>query len=598
MFFMKSVRGKLTALFVAVSLVATLSVGGYFIYTTISDNDKLVQDYRQELSQHYDRELRLQTEGLVSSLNGIYARQQKGEFTEEQAKALALDVIRAVRYDEGKGYFFADEKNTGICVAHAGNRSAEGKMRRNEKDPNGVPYMENMLKEGQKEGGGFVDFSYPKPGESQSLPKRNYVMEFKPYGWIVGTGSWIDYIDAEAAKYMKENQQALYHKMLMSAIIILVVSAIMAMLGVKIAQSFGDPISFVTGRLRKFSKGDYRAEPVDPAYVEREDEIGEMVEILKVLGTNMRQLMGSIRESAEQVASDAAQLNEMTSQSASASQQVAESITDVAGATNKQLTAIDEASQSMDVLMERIGGMAHNARRSAAETQQATEKAQNGNKVVIRTVKDMAHLSEVVGESARVVNSLGERSDTIGRITDTISGIAEQTNLLALNAAIEAARAGDAGRGFAVVADEIRKLAAQSEEAASQIASLIGQIQNETQQAVNSMNEGTENLATAKDSVEETGREFSDIVALVEKIAGRSQQIASASKEATDSAESCQSAIRDIENMSRTVVSNSETVSAATEEQSAAVHEMSTNSEQLAKMASMLQDEVQKFKVE
>ena len=116
MFFMKSVRGKLTALFVAVSVVATLSVGGYFIYTTISDNDKLVQEYRQELSTHYDRELRLQTEGLVSSLNGIYARQQSGELSEAQAKSLALDVIRSVRYDEGKGYFFADEKNSGICV--------------------------------------------------------------------------------------------------------------------------------------------------------------------------------------------------------------------------------------------------------------------------------------------------------------------------------------------------------------------------------------------------------------------------------------------------------------------------------------------------
>ena len=75
MFFMKSVRGKLTALFVLVSVTATLAVGGYFIYTTISDNEKLVNQYRQELSEHYDRELKLQTEGIVSSLNGIYARQ-------------------------------------------------------------------------------------------------------------------------------------------------------------------------------------------------------------------------------------------------------------------------------------------------------------------------------------------------------------------------------------------------------------------------------------------------------------------------------------------------------------------------------------------
>ena len=103
MFFMKSVKGKLTALFVAVSVVATLAVGGYFIYSTIRDNDVAVQEYRQQLAAHYDRELRLQTEGLVSSLNGIYARQQSGELTEAQAKSLALDVMRSVRYDEGKG---------------------------------------------------------------------------------------------------------------------------------------------------------------------------------------------------------------------------------------------------------------------------------------------------------------------------------------------------------------------------------------------------------------------------------------------------------------------------------------------------------------
>ena len=109
-FFMKSVRGKRTAMFVMVSVVATLAVGGYFIYTTISDNEKLVAEYRKELSEHYDRELKLQTEGVVSSLNGIYARQQSGELTEERAKEMAKDVIRSVRYDEGKGYFFADEK--------------------------------------------------------------------------------------------------------------------------------------------------------------------------------------------------------------------------------------------------------------------------------------------------------------------------------------------------------------------------------------------------------------------------------------------------------------------------------------------------------
>jgi len=241
--------------------------------------------------------------------------------------------------------------------------------------------------------------------------------------------------------------------------------------------------------------------------------------------------------------------------------------------------------------------MAHNARLAAVETKQATDEAQKGAEVVDRTVKDMARLSEVVGESARVVDSLGQRSDTIGKITDDISGIAEQTNLLALNAAIEAARAGEAGRGFAVVAEEIRKLAAQSEEAASRIAALITQIQHETERAVNSMHDGTAQLTSTQKSVEETGQVFDQIVTLVDKIAQRSQKISADSQEAGSSAETCRNSIDNISQMSRSVVSNAETVSAATEQQTAAVHEMNTNTKQLARMAGELEQEVAKFKV-
>ena len=336
---------------------------------------------------------------------------------------------------------------------------------------------------------------------------------------------------------------------------------------------------------------------MNKAYEQENDEIGQMILALESLGGNMRKLLNAIHSSAEHVAENAAQLNEMTSQSAAASHQIAESITDVAGSTNNQLSAVDEASRSVTRLAERIGTVSSNAEKAAEETAQATQTARNGNAVVGHTVDDMERLSQVVGESAKIVNDLGERSDTIGKITDTISGIAEQTNLLALNAAIEAARAGEQGRGFAVVAEEIRKLAAQSDEAASQIANLIGQIQQETSKAVTSMNEGTGQLAATRASVEETGREFQSIVELVETIADRSRQIAEASRSATGDAQDCQKAIGAIEQMSRNVVTNSETVSAATEEQSASVHEMAASSQQLAEMATALQKEVARFKV-
>ena len=210
MFFMNSVKGRLTAMFVAIGVLATLTVGVYFIFSTIQENKEENIAYRKNLEEHYDREIKLQTEALVSSLNGIYSQQQQGKITEAQGKELALATIRALRYDDGKGYFFADEKATGICVAHATLGSkVEGKMRLNDKDSNGVLYMQEIFKAAQQEGGGYSNFAFPKPGESTDLPKRGYSMEFKPYGWIICTGSWIDYIDEAAAAYVAENESAI-----------------------------------------------------------------------------------------------------------------------------------------------------------------------------------------------------------------------------------------------------------------------------------------------------------------------------------------------------------------------------------------------------
>nr|WP_016984813.1 PAS domain-containing methyl-accepting chemotaxis protein [Pseudomonas crudilactis] len=125
----------------------------------------------------------------------------------------------------------------------------------------------------------------------------------------------------------------------------------------------------------------------------------------------------------------------------------------------------------------------------------ATRKvAEQGTQVIQQAASEMREIAEDIAESSTLIAQLGERSEQITAIVNTIRAIADQTNLLALNAAIEAARAGEQGRGFAVVADEVRQLAARTSGSTAEISSMIGLIQNETRQAIKSM-EGTRGRA-------------------------------------------------------------------------------------------------------
>ena len=597
MFNFKSVRDRLTVLFVLLSAASTLTVGAFFIVSQIRSNNAQVETYKVELAQQYDRELKMQTEGIISAIEGIYKEQQAGHIQEAEAKKLAMEAIRNTRFDDGKGYFSVDERRTGICVVHPiQGAKVEGKDRSQNKDSQGVMYMQDMFKAADA-GGGFVNYSFPKPGESTDSPKRTYVGYFKPYDWVIDTGSYIDYIDARANEYADEMQSKLNSQIIISIVLLAIIEVLVVVISMRLAQAFADPIVFVTRRLSQFAEGDYRKEPIREDWVSRNDEIGGMMHSISNLAASMRSLLNTITSSAERVASDAADLTERTEQSSQASHSVAVSITDVAAAANNQLNAVNNATQSIDRLAETMNRVSSSAEDTAANTRRAAQAAQNGQQVVSRTVSDMEHLSQAVESSAARIRELGARSDTIGQITDTISSIAEQTNLLALNAAIEAARAGEQGRGFAVVAEEIRKLAAQSEEAASQIAQLIGQIQEDTKHAVTSMNDGTQQLSTTKESVSQTGSEFQDIAQLIESISQQSDRIAQASRSATEDATGCQQSIQEIDNMSKNVVAESENVSAATEEQSASMQDMANSCRELANMAEKLRQAVTKFKV-
>jgi len=456
-------------------------------------------------------ELRQLVESAVAIADSYHKRAEAGELSQEAAQQAALSAIGAMRYN-GTEYFWVNDMGP-VMVMHPIKPELVGQDLSGFKDPSGFHLFSAFVKTVEAQKAGFVGYLWPKPGSDKPVPKESYVQGFAPWGWVIGTGVYID--DLSAAFW----QQAKVEAALIAGIL-LVIGAISFF----VARGITRPINGMSGAMRALAGGDLQ---VAVPGVGRRDEIGEMAEAVEVFKKNAlearrleeenrlaeQRAEAEKRRAMQKVADDfeasVKSVVEAVSQTATQMQTTAKSMTAAASQTEQQASAAAHASEEASGNVQTVAS--------------AAEELSSSIEEIGRQVNRSLETANLAVNNARATNSkvegLVEAAQKIGDVVKLIQAIAEQTNLLALNATIEAARAGEAGKGFAVVAGEVKSLATQTAKATEEIAQQIGSIQDATTGAASA-------IRSIAETVEQINEIASNISAAVEEQGAATQEIA------------------------------------------------------------------------
>jgi methyl-accepting chemotaxis protein len=361
-----------------------------------------------------------------------------------------------------------------------------------------------------------------------------------------------------------------------------------------LARRISRPLQAVSAVANEIAAGNLKVSSI--VYTGK-DEISDLTGAFTTMTTNLIDTINLISRASEQVAAASEELSASANESARASQQVAQTIESVAEGAMSQTTAVNQSIAVVKNMSASINNITQNVNQVSAKSSATASAATAGNSAVEEATQQMDHINKSVTQAAQVVAKLGQSSKQIGEIVDTISGIAGQTNLLALNAAIEAARAGEQGRGFAVVAEEVRKLAEESQKAAGEIASIIKEIQQETNVAVTAMNKGTEDTTKGTQVIAATGERFRNIVAQVQDLNQQMHEISMATVTLATASDEVLLSVNSVSDIASKTAQSTETISAATEEQSASMEEIAGASRTLAVLAEEQQSTLARFKL-
>ena len=496
-----SLRNKL--LLLALLPLLTVSIVLMLASWTVESDalESEITNFREKLLNERRQELVHVTEVAKEIVS--FQRSQGGDY-----KA----ALRDVRFGSA-GYFFVYD-GKGKNLFHALLPKLEGTDQIGMTDPKGTKIIVGLLN-AARSGDGILTYYYQKPGTNELVEKIGYAAMVPGTDWIIGTGAYVDDIEASVAEYRQTALKDMEGKLWLTLMIVIVITLITATLILFAAQRTVTPIRNMLDNLNDIAQGE--GDLTKRLQVHGEDEIAQLGQAFNRFVDKLQHIIRDVTTATHEVQDASGSIHAQT-------QAIAAQLANHNNETDQVVTAITEMSSTAQEV-------AMNTTQVAEATHVASDEVAKAQECVDTSLTEISTLMAEINSAADHIQSLNEQSQKINSVLSVIGGIAEQTNLLALNAAIEAARAGEQGRGFAVVADEVRSLASRTQASTLEINEMLSELHRLVSQAVSAMEESQQSCHRSVESSRLISESLGAVTSSVTSINDMSTQIATAATE-------------------------------------------------------------------
>jgi methyl-accepting chemotaxis protein len=515
-----------------------------------------VVEMKRDLTEGRKLQIKSVVESVYSTLAVYQAQEAAGKISRELAQKAAAEAIGRVRYggQDGKSEYVYAFTVGGINISHIRSDLIGKDAREILKDSKGRYTVKDILASVQSKPSAYIDTAFPRPGAQVPVDKLQFAMSFEPWGWVIGSGVYMDDIDSEF-------NHRLVTVLAVAVGILLIVGFIGFIIARGVLQQVGGEPAEAIALMSRAASGDLTVEVHSAPGGSMLASLGDMVASIRRMVTEIGQCASRLTQGAERIST--------------ASRQVAVASGKQSDATSSMAAAIEEMTVS-------INHISDNAKDTQENSLTSVDLSEDGFGRVEAATHEIKDIASRVSDASGRIRKLEDRANQISSIAGVIKDIAGQTNLLALNAAIEAARAGEQGRGFAVVADEVRKLAERTSTATIEIEQMISGIQSDTVEVVGVMDAALPQVDAGVKGAESAAESLCQIKDGAQKTLDRIREVADSTQEQSVASNSIAQKVEEIATM--------------VEETTAAMQSTAETAEDLEKISSELTVLISRFR--